>query len=79
MEILVPVFLILFFYALLVPGKKPEPKSASDKLMEGIVAAAKEIKGGLEPKEKKQEPNDPSVWTVILITILLGFVMHFLL
>lgn len=48
MEALVILFVVGVFAALQWPYKDPEPKKAGDQLLEGLIAAAKDIKKELE-------------------------------
>ncbi|MBE7382097.1 MAG: hypothetical protein F6J95_011865 [Leptolyngbya sp. SIO1E4] len=85
MEALAILFVIGVFVWLLSPEKKSKPKSSGDKLMDGIIAAAVDIKGALNKdsggggSKKKAKGWEDSPCFVVLMTIFIGFLLTYLL
>lgn len=77
MEALAIIFVIFVFFWLLRDEPKKKDKGAGDKLMDGLVAAAQEIQGklssGKSSSDKKKAGLWESPWSIMLITIFLGF------
>ncbi|MEM1309162.1 MAG: hypothetical protein AAF892_06750 [Cyanobacteria bacterium P01_D01_bin.71] len=82
MEAFALLFVIGLFIALISPEIKPRPKSAGNKLLEGLQAAANEIfaedivSKGKKPKPKPKPWGSP--WAVMFYTILLGILLTYL-
>lgn len=78
MEAIAILVVIALLFALTRPEKKPDPPSAGDLLMKGIVATAKEVKNALNPTDKKPKEDTTSPWTFVIIAIVLGILATYL-
>ncbi|MGF1461115.1 MAG: hypothetical protein ACFBSG_19065 [Leptolyngbyaceae cyanobacterium] len=80
MEALALLFAIGVFIALLVPEKRPKPKSPGDKLFEGLEATYKALTGGGDGNKKDSKSSFwENPWSIVLSTILLGILLTYVL